>query len=83
MTSRSVPARLAGAAGFRRLLYLRFVLAVGRRTFQAGLAGAVLFNPERGADPLTIAPGSPLLLLPYSLVGRSRGRCWTGGTGGA
>jgi len=37
--------------------------------FQAGLAGAVLFNPERGADPLTIASGFTAILLPYSVVG--------------
>nr|WP_083841080.1 MFS transporter [Saccharomonospora marina] len=41
----------------------------GDGLFQAGLAGAVLFNPERGADPLTIAGGFAALLLPYSLVG--------------
>jgi len=33
------------------------------------LAGAVLFNPERAADPAAIAAGFTVLLLPYSFVG--------------
>ena len=37
--------------------------------FQAALGGAVLFNPERQADPLAVAAGLAVLLLPYSLVG--------------
>jgi MFS family permease len=37
--------------------------------FQAGLAGSVLFNPEKAANPLSIALGFAVLLLPYSLVG--------------
>ncbi|OLR91044.1 MFS transporter [Actinokineospora bangkokensis] len=61
-------ALLAGA-GFRRLLYSRFCAQWGDGLFQAGLAGAVLFNPEREADPLAIAAGFTALLLPYSLVG--------------
>jgi MFS family permease len=65
-----VPARqLLVLPDFRRLLYLRFVSQWGDGLFQAGLAGAVIFNPERGADPLTIATGFTALLLPYSLVG--------------
>ncbi|MET0233460.1 MAG: MFS transporter [Kibdelosporangium sp.] len=65
-----VPARqLLALPDFRRLLYLRFVSQWGDGLFQAGLAGAVIFNPERGADPLTIATGFTALLLPYSLVG--------------
>src|SRR5690606_1423683 len=39
--------------------------------FQAALGGAVLFNPERQADPLAVAAGLAVLLLPYSLVGPS------------
>jgi MFS family permease len=54
---------------FRRLLYSRFASQWGDGLFQAGLAGAVLFNPERGADPLTIATGFTAILLPYSIVG--------------
>nr|WP_083472931.1 MFS transporter [Kibdelosporangium phytohabitans] len=54
---------------FRRLLYLRFSSQWADGLFQTGLAGAVIFNPERGADPLTIATGFATLLLPYSVVG--------------
>jgi MFS family permease len=54
---------------FRRLLYSRFGSQWGTGLFQAGLAGAVLFNPERGADALTIAGGFTALLLPYSIIG--------------
>ena len=56
-------------SGFRRLLFSRFCSQWGDGLFQASLAGAVLFNPERAADPLTIAGGFAALLLPYSLVG--------------
>ena len=41
---------------------------VGDGAFQAGLGSAVLFNPERQADPAAIALGLAVLLLPYSLV---------------
>src|SRR4051794_19186350 len=37
--------------------------------FQAALGGAVLFNPERQADPLAVAAGLAVLLLPYSVIG--------------
>lgn len=56
-------------SGFRRLLYSRFAAQWGDGMFQAGLAGAVLFNPEREADPLAIAAGFTALLLPYSIIG--------------
>lgn len=56
-------------SGFRRLLYSRFATQWGDGMFQAGLAGAVLFNPEREADPLAIAAGFTALLLPYSIIG--------------
>jgi MFS family permease len=65
-----VPVRqLLARRDYRRLLYSRFASQWGDGLFLAGLAGAVLFNPERGADPLTIATGFTALLLPYSLVG--------------
>ncbi|MEV4311523.1 MFS transporter [Actinocrispum sp. NPDC049592] len=65
-----VPTRqLLALSEFRRLLYSRFASQWGDGLFQAGLAGAVLFNPERGADPLTIATGFTAILLPYSIVG--------------
>src|SRR4051794_32039597 len=37
--------------------------------FQAALGGALLFNPERAADPLAVAAGLAVVLLPYSIVG--------------
>ena len=54
---------------FRRLLFSRFAAQWSDGVFRAGLTGAVLFNPERGADPLTIAGGFAVLLLPYSVIG--------------
>lgn len=57
------------ARGFRRLLGVRFSAQWGDGMFQAALGGAVLFNPERHADPLAVAAGLAVLLLPYSLVG--------------
>jgi MFS family permease len=55
--------------GFRRLLFSRFAAQWGDGVFQAALAGAVLFNPERGARPMDIAAGFIVLLLPYSVIG--------------
>lgn len=55
--------------GFRRLLFSRFAAQWGDGLFQAALAGAVIFNPERGADALEIAAGFTVLLLPYSVIG--------------
>ncbi|SDX31723.1 Predicted arabinose efflux permease, MFS family [Amycolatopsis xylanica] len=54
---------------FRRLLWTRFAVQWAVGMYRAGLAGAVLFNPERETDPLAIAGGFAALLLPYSLVG--------------
>jgi MFS family permease len=68
------PERL-GAVGllriraYRRLITLRFATQWGDGMFQAALGGAVLFNPERQADPLAVAAGLAVLLMPYSLVG--------------
>ncbi|MGH3859459.1 MFS transporter [Actinokineospora sp.] len=61
--------RLLAIRDLRRLLYSRFAAQWGDGMLQAGLAGAVLFNPEREADPLAIAAGFTALLLPYSLIG--------------
>ena len=68
-TTRVGARRLISAAGFRRLLLSRFAAQWGDGLFQAGLAGAVLFNPERAADPAAIVGGFTVLLLPYSIVG--------------
>ncbi len=54
---------------FRRLFATRLLSQFGDGVFQAALAGTVLFNPQRAADPLDVAVGFAVLLLPYSLVG--------------
>jgi len=54
---------------FRRLYATRLASQCADGVFQASLAGAVLFNPERAADPAAIAAGFATLLLPYSVVG--------------
>ncbi len=54
---------------FRRLLELRAASQFGDGLFQAGLAGGLLFNPERAADPWAIAGAFAVLFLPYSLLG--------------
>ena len=56
-------------SGFRRLLSVRFAAQWGDGMFQAALGGAVLFNPEREADPLAVAAGLATVLLPYSMFG--------------
>jgi MFS family permease len=54
---------------FRRLLLTRLLSQSGDGAFQVALAGTVLFNPQRAADPIDVAAGFAVLLLPYSLVG--------------
>ncbi|MGY2065917.1 MFS transporter [Blastococcus sp. SYSU DS0619] len=54
---------------FLRLLGTRLLSQFGDGVFQAALAGTVLFNPQRAADPVDVAAGFAVLLLPYSLVG--------------
>jgi len=54
---------------FRRLLSTRLTSQFADGIFQAGLAGSVLFNPDRQTDPMAVALGFAVLLLPYSLVG--------------
>jgi MFS family permease len=58
-----------GLPEFRRLLELRTVSQFGDGLFAAGLAGAILFNPERAAEPWAIAGAFAVLFLPYSLLG--------------
>jgi MFS family permease len=60
---------LLAMAGFRRLLFSRFSSQWGDGLFQTGLAGAVVFNPERAVSPTEIAAGFVVLLLPYSIIG--------------
>ena len=71
-TEVSTPGRvreiLAGR-DFDRLFCTRLASQCADGIFQASLAGAVLFNPERAAHPTQVASGLAVLLLPYSLVG--------------
>ena len=60
---------LLGIADLRRLLAVRLFGQFADGIFQASLAGAVLFNPERQARPGDIAAGFAVLLLPYSVLG--------------
>jgi MFS family permease len=69
VTDRAGVRLLLGTHGLGRLLASRFAAQWGDGVFQAGLGGAVLFNPERQAAPMAIAAGLAVLLLPYSLVG--------------
>jgi MFS family permease len=54
---------------FWRLLELRLASQFADGLFQAGLAGALLFNPERASSALAIAGAFAVLFLPYSLLG--------------
>jgi MFS family permease len=54
---------------FWRLLELRLASQFADGLFQAGLAGALLFNPERASSPPAIAGAFAVLFLPYSLLG--------------
>jgi MFS family permease len=54
---------------FWRLLELRVASQFGDGLFQATLAGALLFNPDRATSPLAIAGAFAVLFLPYSLLG--------------
>jgi MFS family permease len=66
---RLVVRHLLARRDFRRLLATRLSSQFGDGVFQAALAGTVLFNPERAADPVDVAAGFAVLLLPYSVVG--------------
>ena len=54
---------------FWRLLQVRMASQFGDGLFSAGMAGALLFNPDRAADPMAIARAFIVLFLPYSLLG--------------
>jgi MFS family permease len=56
-------------SGFRRLFALRLACQFGDGVFQASLAGAVLFDPEREAHAADVAAAFAVVLLPYSLIG--------------
>lgn len=73
MTARHTPASLWHAVralpDFGRLVSVRLLTQFSDGLFQAGLAGALLFNPEREADPWAIAGAFAVLFLPYSMLG--------------
>ncbi|WP_078289755.1 MFS transporter [Mycobacterium sp. D16R24] len=54
---------------FGRLVWVRLLTQFSDGLFQAGLAGALLFNPEREAEPWAIAGAFAVLFLPYSAIG--------------
>ena len=60
---------LRHSPGLGRLLAVRLSSQITDGIFQAALVGGILFNPERHADPLAVAGGLAVLLLPYSLIG--------------
>lgn len=62
-------AELLALPRFDRLFATRLASQFSDGVFQASLAGAVLFNPERAAHPTQVAAGLAVLLLPYSIVG--------------
>ncbi|WP_051198344.1 MFS transporter [Gordonia shandongensis] len=55
--------------GLVRLLTVRLLCQLSDGAFQAALAFSILFNPDRHSEPLAIAGGFAVLLLPYSLLG--------------
>ncbi len=67
--SESLWRTVRGLPQFWRLLELRTASQFGDGLFQAGLAGGLLFNPERAADPWAVAGAFAVLFLPYSLLG--------------
>ncbi|MFI2476844.1 MFS transporter [Nocardia xishanensis] len=65
----SLRTALRESPGVVRLAIVRFAGQFGDGMFQAALSGAILFNPERETDPLAVAAGFAVLLLPYSVIG--------------
>jgi MFS family permease len=67
--TRPVWRQLARRRDYRSLLAVRLAGQFADGVFQASLAGAILFNPERAAHAADIASGFAVLLLPYSVIG--------------
>ncbi|WOC12260.1 MFS transporter [Gordonia sp. MP11Mi] len=55
--------------GLLRFLGVKMLSQVSDGAFQAALAFSILFNPDRHTDPLAVAAGFAVLLLPYSVLG--------------
>ncbi|WP_305093183.1 MFS transporter [Prescottella sp. R16] len=68
-TAAAAATTLRHSPGLARLTTVRFASQFGDGLFQAALGGAILFNPERETEPLAIAAGFAVLLLPYSVIG--------------
>lgn len=60
---------MRGLRQFWRLLELRAASQFGDGLFQAGLAGGLLFNPDRAAGPWELVGAFAVLYLPYSVLG--------------
>lgn len=60
---------LGHSPGLWRLLLVRLTSQLSDGAFQAALAFSILFNPDRHTDPMAVALGFAVLLLPYSLIG--------------
>ncbi|GAA4743643.1 MFS transporter [Gordonia alkaliphila] len=60
---------LGHSPGLWRLLLVRLTSQLSDGAFQAALAFSILFNPDRHTDPMAVALGFAVLLLPYSVVG--------------
>jgi MFS transporter len=58
-----------GLPEFWRLLELRTASQFGDGLFQAGLAGGLIFNPERAVGPWEIVAAFAVTYLPYSVLG--------------
>lgn len=61
--------RLLRGRGLRRLLLVRLLSQSGDGAFQLGLAGLLLFAPERAPSAGAVVALLALVLLPYTLVG--------------
>ena len=55
--------------GLGRLATARWASQFGDGIFQAALTGAVFFNPRHHTNPIVIATGLAVVLVPYSIVG--------------
>lgn len=51
------------------MLLVRLTSQLSDGAFQAALAFSILFNPDRQTEPMTIALGFAVLLIPYSVIG--------------
>lgn len=60
---------LRHSPGLWRLLLVRLTSQLSDGAFQAALAFSILFNPDRHTDPMAVAAGFAVLLLPYSVIG--------------